>query len=117
MKRQGISVQQSDRHLLRKWVALLGPIALYAGYFNAIYLLAEYSCGVQQLPLGIVTLSVLLGVVALLLLAGLARLSWQVQQRDDQESRFMGRVGLWLSGLSVVLTLATIGMILLLDPC
>ena len=116
-----LSAQQQRRSLWSLWFGLMGGPVVYTLYFLAAYFLGEAACMADLLRyrvLGLEAISfwiLLLTVVTAVVIgygAWLAYGNWQQtneRTRDDGASyaAFMAFVGLWLSGLFTVLTLAT----------
>ncbi|MAT96985.1 MAG: hypothetical protein CL608_07575 [Anaerolineaceae bacterium] len=108
---------------------LASPIA-WSAYFIAVYLLVELACGVGLL-LGAVralTLILMLPTLAVIVYAGRRGQTAQehaAQMEADPESEenpaqmqlFSGQIGIWISGLFVLLTLAVGATALVLQPC
>ena len=108
---------------------LLSPVA-WGVYFTAVYLLVEAACNIGLLREYVVGLTLFFTVLTLGLVLFSAYKSWQLQstvttEMADLESeenpvetrRFAAWVGLWLSGLFVILTLGVGVTALVLQPC
>lgn len=115
-----VSVQENQR-LWSLWFGLMGGPVVYTLYFLAVYFLGEAACIADLLRyrvLGLEAISfwVLLLTVAAAVMIGygawLAYGNWQQTQARTPDvgasyAAFMAFVGLWLSGLFTVLTVAT----------
>lgn len=108
---------------------LLSPV-IWGVYFTAVYLLIEAACSIGLLRDFVVSLTLILMVPTLGLVLFAGYKSQQLQNAEttiiaDPESeenieetlRFAARVGLWLSGLFVILTLGVGTTALVLQPC
>nr|AGC71490.1 hypothetical protein [uncultured bacterium A1Q1_fos_1880] len=116
-----LSAQQQRLPLWSLWFGLMGGPVVYTLYFLAVYFLGEAACLADLLRYRVLGLEaiafwvLLLTVVAAAMIgygAWLAYGNWQ--QTDDRSgddgasyAAFMAFVGLWLSGLFTVLTVAT----------
>ena len=114
-----LSAQQ--QRLWSLWFGLMGGPVVYSLYFLAVYFLGEAACLADLLRYRVLGLEaiafwvLLLTVVAAAIIGygtWLAYGNWQqttAQTPDDGASyaAFMAFVGLWLSGLFIVLTVAT----------
>lgn len=115
-----VSVQENQR-LWSLWFGLMGGPVVYTLYFLAVYFLGEAACLADLLRYRVLGLEaiafwvLLLTVVAAAIIgygAWLAYGNWQQTDKrsaDDGASyaAFMAFVGLWLSGLFTLLTVAT----------
>lgn len=116
-----LSAQQQRLSLWSLWFGLMGGPVVYTLYFLAVYFLGEAACLADLLRYRVLGLEaiafwvLLLTVVAAAIIgygAWLAYGNWQqttAQTPDDGASyaAFMAFVGLWLSGLFTLLTVAT----------
>lgn len=113
--------QENQRRLWSLWFGLMGGPVVYSLYFLAVYFLGEAACladllryrvlGLEAIAFWVLLLTVVTAVV-IGYGAWLAYGNWQqttAQTPDDGASyaAFMAFVGLWLSGLFTVLTVAT----------
>lgn len=108
---------------------LLSPVA-WGVYFTAVYLLIEAACTIGLLRDFVVGLTLILMVptLGLVLFAGYksqqlqsamptASANPESEENREETLRFSARVGLWLSGLFVILTLGVGATALVLQPC
>lgn len=116
-----VSGQENQRWLWSLWFGLMGGPVVYTLYFLAVYFLGEAACLADLLRYRVLGLEaiafwvLLLTVVAAAIIGygtWLAYGNWQqttAQTPDDGASyaAFMAFVGLWLSGLFTLLTVAT----------
>lgn len=115
------TITQGNQRLWSLWFGLMGGPVIYTLYFLAVYFLGEAACLADLLRYRVLGLEaiafwvlLLTGATAVVIGYGawLAYGNWQQTQAqiaDDGASyaAFMAFVGLWLSGLFTVLTLAT----------
>lgn len=108
---------------------LASPVA-WSVYFVAVYLLVEFACGVELLvgavrPLTLILMLPTLAVIGYAGWRGQLAKQQAAQTEADSESEenpaqtqdFSGQVGIWLSGVFALLTLAVGATALVLQPC
>ena len=111
-------------------IAFLASPTAWSTYFIVVYLLVELACGIGLLRRAVeaLTLILMLPTLAVIIYAGLRERSGQKQATQSdidpasevdvrQMQHFAGEVGIWLSGLFVLLTLAVGAAALVLQPC
>jgi hypothetical protein len=121
---------RSQNQVPGETIAFLASPVAWSAYFVAVYLLVEFACGVELLVGAVRPLTLIL-MLPTLVVIGYAgwrgRLAKQQAAQTEadpgseedpaQTQYFSGQVGIWLSGLFVLLTLAVGATALVLQPC
>ncbi len=119
-----------QKQVARESITLLASPIAWSVYFVTVYLLVEFACHMGPLLGAVRALTLILMLPTLAVVAYTWRRGRLAQERAaqaeaDPESEenpgemqyFSGEVGIWLSGLFVLLTLAVGATALVLQPC
>lgn len=123
MSRKGHPLPPGDAHVVRTWIALIGPLAVYVVYFALVYLLGEAGCKNPSLNISlfgsplVTSLSVILGILAIAGNLLVTTLAWRTRKLDGETYQFMGTAGLLINALVMLIIVATFVMTIGVPPC
>jgi hypothetical protein len=119
-----------QNHVAKERFTFLASPLDWSVYYIVVYLLVEFACGLGLLigAVRALTLALMLPTLAVIIYAGwrgqagqaqAAQMKGELESEEDpaQMQHFSGEVGVWLSGVFVLLTLAVGAAALVLQPC